>query len=145
VAVCPTLGGLGPEVFRTAPAHVQQLIAAAGVTPEQIFDARMSLIGRMHQAGVRLVSGTDSGVSPPKAHGTLAVAVTDLAEVIGVPEAVATATTGAAEACGLGRTKGRLRAGHDADVLVVDGDLSADVTALRRVREVVLRGRVSAG
>jgi imidazolonepropionase-like amidohydrolase len=31
-------------------------------------------------------------------------------------------------------------AGYDADVLVVDGDLAADITALRHVRQVVLRG-----
>jgi imidazolonepropionase-like amidohydrolase len=43
--------------------------------------------------------------------------------------------------CGLGGSKGRLRAGYDADVLIVDGDLSEDLGALRRVRQVVLRGR----
>ncbi|MGN6575909.1 MAG: amidohydrolase family protein [Nocardioides sp.] len=140
VAVCPTLGGLGPDVFRTAPAHVQQQIAAAGVTPEQLFEARMGLIARMHRGGVRLVSGTDAGIAPPKAHGNLAEAITDLAGVTGVPHALASATVRAAEACGLGATKGRLAAGIDADLLVVDGDLADDITALRRVRQVVVRG-----
>jgi imidazolonepropionase-like amidohydrolase len=139
-AVCPTLGGLGPELFRQAPPQVQQLIAAAGVTPEQIFEARMGLIERMHRAGVRLVSGTDAGISPPKAHGNLAAAVADLAGVTGVVEALASATGRAAEACGLGATKGRLAPGRDADLVVVDGDLAHDVTALRRVRQVVLHG-----
>jgi imidazolonepropionase-like amidohydrolase len=140
IAVCPTLGGLGPEVFRHAPPEVQQQIAAAGVTPEQIFEARMGLIARMHRAGVLLVSGTDAGITPPKAHGNLAEAVTDLAGVIGVTESVATATSRAAQACGLGTAKGRLAPGTDADVLVVDGDLAQDITALRRVRGVVVRG-----
>ena len=59
-----------------------------------------------------------------------------------MPEALASATSAAAAACGLAASKGRLRAGYDADVLVVDGDLAQDVTALRRVRQVVLRGTV---
>jgi imidazolonepropionase-like amidohydrolase len=139
-AVCPTLGGLGPELFRQAPPLVRQLVAAAGVTPEQIFESRMGLIGRMHRAGVRLVSGTDAGISPPKAHGNLPEAVTDLARVTGVAHALASATKDAAEACGLGAAKGRLAAGTDADLLVVDGDLAHDIAGLRRVRQVVVRG-----
>jgi imidazolonepropionase-like amidohydrolase len=57
-----------------------------------------------------------------------------------VTEALATATSGAAEACGVSARKGRLAPGYDADLLVVDGDLEADVTALHRPRTVLLRG-----
>ncbi len=140
IPVCPTLGGLTPELLRDAPPHVKQVLAAAGVTPEQMLERRMTLIGRMYRAGVRFVSGTDAGIAPPKAHGRFPEAVIELAEVVPVPESLATATSGAAEACGLAGSKGRLQAGYDADVLVVDGDLSQDVTALRRVRQVVVRG-----
>jgi len=35
-----------------------------------------------------------------------------------------------------------LRKGYDADVIVADGDLQADVEALERVRTVVLGGAV---
>lgn len=142
IPLCPTLGGLTPELYRNAPPHVQQMMADAGVTPEQIVETRMELIGRQHRAGVRFVSGTDAGIVPPKAHGLFANAVVELAKLLTVPEVLATATSEAARVCGLGGSKGRLRAGYDADVLVVDGDLSQDVTALRRVRQVVVRGRV---
>lgn len=57
-----------------------------------------------------------------------------------VAEALATATAGAAQACGVGGRKGRLAPGHDADLLVVDGDLETDVAALHRPRSVLLRG-----
>jgi imidazolonepropionase-like amidohydrolase len=144
IPVCPTLGGFTPELFRNAPPHVLQMLAAAQVTPEQVVDTRMTLLDRMHRAGVRFVSGTDGGIAPPKAHGTFASAVVELGKVLAVAEALATATSGAAGACGLGASKGRLRAGYDADVLVVEGDLSHDLTALRRVRQVVLRGSVVA-
>ena len=49
-------------------------------------------------------------------------------------------SSGAAASIGLGRSKGRLRPGYDADVLVVGGDLAADLTALWHVRQVMLRG-----
>jgi imidazolonepropionase-like amidohydrolase len=145
IPVCPTLGGLTPEFYRKAPPHVQQMIADAGVTPEEIVATRMALLDRMHHAGVRFVSGTDAGIVPPKAHGLFANAVVELAQVLTVPEVLATATSDAARVCGLAASKGRLRAGYDADVLVVDGNLAVDVTALRHVRQVVVRGRVSAG
>ncbi|WP_369076627.1 amidohydrolase family protein [Winogradskya humida] len=45
---------------------------------------------------------------------------------------------GPAEACGVHHRKGRIRAGFDADVLVVAGDPVADITALRRPLEVYL-------
>lgn len=50
-------------------------------------------------------------------------------------------TSAAASAIGLVASKGRLRAGYDADLLFVGGDLLDDVDALRDVRSVVLRGR----
>jgi imidazolonepropionase-like amidohydrolase len=60
-------------------------------------------------------------------------------DVVKVMALVAASSDGAA-AIGLGRSKGRLRRGYNADLLVVDGDLAADLTALRDVRQVVLRG-----
>jgi imidazolonepropionase-like amidohydrolase len=57
-----------------------------------------------------------------------------------VTEALATATSEAATACGLNRT-GRLREGYDADLLLVNGDLSQDVTALHRPELVRVVGR----
>ena len=51
----------------------------------------------------------------------------------------------AAAACGLGDKKGRLRAGYDADLLVVDGDPGADIGALARPVAVFAGGRRPAG
>ena len=62
----------------------------------------------------------------------------------GVPAttALASATSLAADACGLTRRTGRLRAGIDADLLLVNGDPVIDITAIRDVRTVVSRGRI---
>jgi imidazolonepropionase-like amidohydrolase len=58
-------------------------------------------------------------------------------------DALITATSAAAAACGVADRKGRVAPGFDADLVVVDGDPSTDITALRRVRAVYARGRRS--
>jgi imidazolonepropionase-like amidohydrolase len=88
------------------------------------------------------VSGVDAGISDGKPHGILALAIADLVAA-GIPAgyALASATSLAAEACGLSGRKGLLRAGHDADLVVVDGDPLTDIRALDAVRAVYLRGQ----
>ena len=143
ITVCPTLGGLTPDFYRTAPPHVREMMTAAGVTPEQIVESRMLILRRMHEAGVRFVTGTDAGIAPPKAHGTCARSVAELGAVVPAVEALASATSRAADACGLGARAGRLRPGLAADLLVVEGDPASDLTALQHVRQVVVRGLVA--
>jgi imidazolonepropionase-like amidohydrolase len=88
----------------------------------------------------------DAGIQPGKAHGTLAHAVAELVSAgFPVDEALATATSLAADACGLGDVTGRLRPGLDADLLVVDGDLSSDFAALHRPVSVRRRGVEATG
>ncbi|SNS12594.1 Imidazolonepropionase [Geodermatophilus pulveris] len=134
--VCPTVGSL-PGV--DPPPHVRARLAAVGATIEQ----HLPHVARLHEAGVTLLAGTDAGIGPTKRHGQVAYAVADLAGPCGVPldQALTAATARAARACGLGGTAGRLAAGYDADLLVVDGDVRADVSALQRPRVVLSRGR----
>jgi len=61
------------------------------------------------------------------------------------PQALASATGAAANACRIADRTGRLRAGLAADLLLVGGDPAHDVTALREVRMVVSRGDVLSG
>jgi imidazolonepropionase-like amidohydrolase len=104
-------------------------------------EARREKVAEAHAAGVRVLAGDDAGISYGKRHGIFAEAIIDLAlGGVPVPAALATATTGSADGCGVGDTKGRLRAGFDADLLVVDGDLAADVAALRSVAMVFVGG-----
>jgi imidazolonepropionase-like amidohydrolase len=115
-------------------------MAQAGMTLE----AFRAAVSRVHRAGVRLVAGSDAGIAPVKPHGVLPETLVALVEA-GVPatEALASATTRAALACGLGNRKGRLRAGYDADLLLVHGDPLVDAGALRRVAAVMLRGAMA--
>jgi imidazolonepropionase-like amidohydrolase len=139
VAVCPTLG-LDPSRMGEPPPAFRAMLERFGTTTQKLLQDRGAFVARLHRAGVRIVSGVDSGIQPPKAHGTLPFAVIELATAgIPVTEALATATSAAATACGLDRT-GRLAPGFDADLLVVKGDLSQDVSALHRPESVLLAG-----
>jgi len=140
LVVCPTLGKLpGME----PPPEVKARLDAAGTSYEQ----HLPTVAALHRAGVALTAGTDAGIGPSKRHGLVPFAVADLVHECGLSpiEALAAATGGAARACGLEGRTGRLAAGMDADLLLVDGDALTDVTALQRPRVVVARGRESDG
>jgi imidazolonepropionase-like amidohydrolase len=140
IAVCPTFGGVNTESLAPASQRIQQTLGDARVTQEFFVEMRMSIQRRMTAFGVRLISGTDAGIAHIKAHGNYAEAVIELGQVTGTVPALVAASSSAAAAIRLGRSKGRLRRGYGGDVLVVDGDLAADLTTLRHVRQVVLRG-----
>jgi imidazolonepropionase-like amidohydrolase len=141
IPVCPTLGGaFDPAMFANVPTHGKQLMARAGITAETVIEQRRARMRRLTDFGVRFICGADAGISPHKDHGKYADAVAELGQFTGIEAALRAATSGAAEAIGLGSSKGRLKRGFDADVLVVDGDLSGGLGALRDVRQVVVRG-----
>ncbi|MBK1786685.1 metal-dependent hydrolase family protein [Prauserella cavernicola] len=124
IAVCPTLGLVGDA---EPPARIRELLERTGSTPEE----RTRHAARMHEAGVRLVSGGDSGIATPKPHGMLGHSVADLARGgVSPAAALVTATSVAAQVCGLGERKGRLREGYDADLLLLEGDPLTNPEAL---------------
>ncbi|MDP9241040.1 MAG: amidohydrolase family protein [Actinomycetota bacterium] len=137
-AVCPTLGIIADLV---PPAALVALFKRMGVTMEEALALRLRKAGDMYHAGVRLVSGSDGGISNGKPNGILPRSIADLVDG-GVPNAaaLASATSVAAEACRVGDRKGRLAEGYDADLLLVDGDPLTDITALERVLRVMTQG-----
>src|SRR4051794_13246464 len=92
---------------------------------------------QLREAGGVLAVGTDAGISAGKPHDVLPHAVTELAEigVCGV-DLLATLTSGAAKACGVGDGKGRIAAGWDADLVAVAGDPVQRPAALHDIRGV---------
>ncbi|WP_460363886.1 amidohydrolase family protein [Actinocorallia lasiicapitis] len=95
----------------------------------------------LHAAGVRLVPGTDAGISPGKPPDVLPYAVEFLAGV-GIPavELLRMITSTAARVCGVAPARGRIMTGAVADLLVVDGDPVRDLGALREVSGVFREG-----
>jgi imidazolonepropionase-like amidohydrolase len=135
IAVCPTLGMHGDHA---PPPHIAALMQRTGVT----WEARLARVAHMHRAGVVMVSGVDAGIGEVKPHGSLAGAVADLvAGGVSSVDALASATSVAAAACGLGVRKGRLRTGYDADLVLVEGDPTVDIAALGHVAAVMVGGK----
>lgn len=128
ITVCPTLGLL--------PGSPPPPPAVASRIP-----AMTALFGRMHQAGVRLVGGTDAGIAPAKPHG-IAPYVVDHLVIAGLSalDALRALTSAGAAACDLTGRKGVLVAGADADIISVPGDPLREPATLRQVTSVFRGG-----
>ena len=141
--VGPTLGNdtdriPPPELM---PPQIQALLALLGFGPEEIFRTRAAQLERVRAHGVVVASGTDGGVGPPKDHGFQWRAVLELTECgYDLAEALATATSVAADVCGLGEVTGRLAPGLAADLLVTGSDVRREPEALSRPAAVWVRG-----
>ncbi len=105
----------------------------AGVFSASALDNGMASVAALHQAGVRLLAGTDAP-NPGTAHGASLHRELVLLVRAGLSpvEALAAATSGPADAFGLD-DRGRIRAGLRADLLLVRGDPTSDVTATRDI------------
>ena len=138
IVVCPTLGRVAGAV---PPPGLRERMRKAGLDLE----ARAEQMVHAHRAGVTIISGTDGGINPGKAHGILPSAVIALVSGgMSTADALATATSLAADACGLGDHKGRIRAGNDADLIILDGDALSDIDALLRLDSTFLAGQMVA-
>jgi hypothetical protein len=104
-----------------------------------VVEKRTSLLRRMTTFGVRFISGTDAGIAPGEARqirGRGHRAWPWNRHCACARRCVQQRSWGVRA----GPVEGVSSARHDADVIVVDGDLAADLTALRDVRQAVLRG-----
>jgi len=118
--------GFFPEVVRPKAATIGPLIQAT--------------FGRAQRAGVRILFGTDTGVS---AHGTNAREFRYMVEA-GMPplEAIRAATIAPARFLGIDEQFGSVQVGKLADLVAVPGDPLADITAMERVHFVMKDGVV---
>jgi imidazolonepropionase-like amidohydrolase len=89
-----------------------------------------ALVKKLWQAKVTVVAGTDSGITGIALHHELALLVQ-----CGIPAAdvLRMATLDAARAMKQDKVFGTVAAGRRADLVVVDGDPLADITAVRKV------------
>ncbi|WP_373489678.1 amidohydrolase family protein [Parasphingorhabdus sp.] len=95
---------------------------------------------RAHQAGVKMVMGTDAGVYP---HGDNARQLSRMVRFGMTPaEALRAATSNAADALGHKGKFGALMAGASADIIAVEGNPLDDVTLLENVSFVMKEGVV---
>jgi imidazolonepropionase-like amidohydrolase len=96
---------------------------------------------RAHEHGVPLVTGSDSG-NLLVLHGPTVQHEMALWVRAGIPAAVAlqAATSNGARLLRAENQVGTIQAGHDADLLVVDGNPLEDITATERISMVVFKG-----
>ena len=99
------------------------------------FAKMVGLVGKLHQAGVRIVAGTDG-------YGLELVRELELYQQAGLSnaEALQTATIIPARMTGMADRTGSIAAGKTADIILVDGDVSQDLANLRHVDTVFLDG-----
>jgi imidazolonepropionase-like amidohydrolase len=96
----------------------------------------------MRKAGVPFLASTDAGI-PGVYHHHLPEALKVFAEVatLSPEQTLRSATSDAALGLGLAGRTGHLRERYDADVLVLDGDPTTDLTRLTQPIGIWARGR----
>ena len=99
------------------------------------FAKMVGLVGRLHKAGVRIVAGTDGS-------GLELVRELELYQQAGLRnvEALQTATIVPARMTGMDDRAGSIAVGKTANIILVAGDVSNDLTHLRHVETVFLDG-----
>ena len=110
--------------------------------PGHLWRKRYETIRSMHAAGVKLVVSSDQG-STGTAIDELPLLMEFLANEVGIPAVdILRGVTGlAAEAVGMGDHVGTIEPGKDADIMIVDGDPTLDISTVKRVHSVVKDGR----
>lgn len=95
----------------------------------------VGVVGRLHEAGVRIVAGTDGS-------GLELVRELELYLDAGLTneEALQTATIVPARMTGMDGAFGSIEAGKTASMILVEGDVSKDMAALRRITTVFMDG-----
>ena len=121
--------------FRAFIAKGNVLDLAVAVIIGAAFAKMVGLVSKLHQAGVRIVAGTDG-------YGLELVRELELYEDAGLGnvEALQTATIIPARMTGMDKQVGSISRGKTADIILVDGDVSKDLGNLREVNTVFLDG-----
>jgi imidazolonepropionase-like amidohydrolase len=138
-AYAPYMGIISPVLERSAfTAGGYPLIEELTRDDYRKSYAKMvELVGRLHKAGVPIVAGTDGW-------GIELIRELEIYHQAGFTpaEAIQSATILPARVVGADARTGSIAAGKEADMVLVDGDASTDLGALRRVVTVVSDGYV---
>jgi imidazolonepropionase-like amidohydrolase len=140
-AYAPYTGIISPVLDRGFKSGGHPLVKGFTRADYRASFAKMSdLVGRLHKAGVPVVAGTDGW-------GIELVRELELYQKAGftAAEALQSATIVAAKVVGADKRTGSIAIGKEADMVLVDGDPSTELGALRRVAVVVSDGYVMDG
>ena len=140
-AYAPYMGIISPVLDRSFKAGGHPLVE--GYTRDDYrksYAKMVELVGALHEAGVPIVAGTDGW-------GIELIRELEIYQQAGMTtaEALQTATIVPARVVGADKRTGSIAVGKEADLVLVDGDVSTDLGALRRVVTVVSDGYVMDG
>jgi imidazolonepropionase-like amidohydrolase len=134
-----------PAAALAAITEGREGLACPHPSPDQDVAKAIQSVARLHRAGVPILAGTDANNAPGRAcpivHGASLHAELALLVAAGLTpaEALAAATSVPARRFGLA-DRGRIAPGLRADLLLVDGDPTAEITATRSVAGVWRQG-----
>ncbi|GAA0624231.1 amidohydrolase family protein [Kutzneria viridogrisea] len=141
----PRLAPQLPERLRAAITESRESLAGDHLGPDADFANALTSVRRLHEAGARVLAGTDAddvpGKSAPVVHGVSIHRELALLVEAGLSpvQALVAATSAPAEHFGLA-DRGRIRPGLRADLLLVEGDPTEDITATRAISGVWRQG-----
>jgi imidazolonepropionase-like amidohydrolase len=133
-----------PGAAKASP-ELAEVLNATG-SPADAAGRRMAALGRalpivnaLRRAGVPIVTGTDQVVP---GHSIARELELEVRGGFTPMQALEAASIVAARAMGLAEESGTIERGKRADLVLLDGDPLADISAVRRVSAVVTRGRM---
>jgi len=140
-AYAPYMGIISPVLDRTFKAGGYPLVEGYSRDDyRKSYVKMMGLVTVLHEAGIPIVAGTDG-------YGIELVRELELYRDAGFTpaEALQSATIVPARMVGADKRTGSIAVGKEADLVLVDGDVSKDLGALRRVVTVISDGTVMDG
>jgi imidazolonepropionase-like amidohydrolase len=140
-------GEIPPTYARIAarlPPLTQRKFLDAGLPVQEplrrsAFQAMLKMIGRLHRAGIPMVAGTDSAFPGMVLHRELELYVQ---AGLPPPTVLQIATLGAARVMKHDQESGSLTAGKHADIIIVDGNPSEQISDIRKITQVLKGGMI---
>ncbi|HKZ01659.1 MAG TPA: amidohydrolase family protein [Pyrinomonadaceae bacterium] len=109
----------------------------------ELFDKQLTVVGEMHRAGIRLMSGTDTAAPFLYPGFSLHDELTLLVQAGLTPmEAVQAATRNPAEFLGLLASLGTVERGKIADLVLLEADPMQEISNTRKIAAVVIAGKL---
>lgn len=130
---------IGALLSEQAKANLDRDVSNIPLHPQGVRNATQATLA-LHRAGVPLLAGTDANLWAPVHGASMHRELLMLTEAgLTAQEALASATSVPAARFGLA-DRGRIAPGLRADLLLVDGDPTTDITATRAIAEIWRRG-----